>query len=151
VWDGGYLPTEAEWNYATAGGSEQRAYPWSSPQSSLTIDCSYANYYATAFCVNPPTGAVDRVGSESPKGDGKWGHADLAGNVSEWTLDYCNATLPTYTNPCSDCANLSATTARCVRGGDWASVVAYVRGANRGVTGPDSSSFSIGVRCARPP
>ncbi len=26
--DGGYLPTAAEWNYAAAGGSDQRAYPF---------------------------------------------------------------------------------------------------------------------------
>ncbi|HEY5951509.1 MAG TPA: SUMF1/EgtB/PvdO family nonheme iron enzyme, partial [Kofleriaceae bacterium] len=86
-WDGGFLPTEAEWNYAASGGAEQRAYPWSNPATSLTIDCSYANFHPSTYCVNDPTGGTNRVGSESPKGDGKWGHSDLAGNVWEWTLD----------------------------------------------------------------
>ena len=72
AWDGGYLPTEAEWNHAAAGGIQQRAYPWSTPASSLTIDCAHANYNACASGAN-------RVGTDSPTGDGQWGQADLGG------------------------------------------------------------------------
>jgi formylglycine-generating enzyme required for sulfatase activity len=41
VWDGGRLPTLAEWSFAAAGGDEQRIYPWSAMDA---IDKSRAAY-----------------------------------------------------------------------------------------------------------
>ncbi len=40
AWDKGRLPTDAEWNYAAAGGDEQRKYPWVGD----TLDPDYAVY-----------------------------------------------------------------------------------------------------------
>jgi len=147
AWDGGFLPTEAEWNYAAAGGSEQRAYPWSSPPTAIAIDCSYANYTSsTGPCLNPPNGAINRVGSESPKGDGKWGQADLGGNVHELTLDWYAAS---YRKPCTDCADLTVATNRTMRGGGIFGVQVFLRAADRGFISPANRSGDIGVRCAR--
>src|SRR4051812_22712479 len=64
AWDGGYLPTEAEWNYAAAGGDAQRAYPWSDPPSSLTIDVARASYACTGTGCN----VITAVGTK-PAGD----------------------------------------------------------------------------------
>jgi sulfatase modifying factor 1 len=155
AWDGGFLPTEAEWNYAATGGSEQRAYPWSNPPGSLTIDCSYANYFidspAGTYCVNGTAGAVSNVGS-TPKGNGKWGQSDLAGNVREWVLDYDAA----YVNPCTDCADLTlnSNNYREWRGGDF-SAPARTTPASPLRTAFRSSQYAairlaaVGIRCAR--
>ncbi len=151
AWDGGYLPTDAEVNYAAAGGAEQRAYPWSVPPNQVTISCSTANFKPINYCTDPPTGRPNRVGFESPSGDGKWGHADLGGNVWEWTLDTLE--VP-FINPCNDCAQLSDTGSRIIHGGAFDAPSASLRSANISA-GPDSGSDlrapNVGVRCARSP
>jgi len=147
AWDDGFLPTETEWNFAASGGSEQRSYPWSSPAGSIAIDCSYANYNDGTYCVNSPNGGANRVGSESPEGDGAWGQADLAGNVFEWTLDEYAAT---YQDPCDDCANLTAASSVVLRGGGWDNFATDVRADYRLDRPPALRHRSVGVRCARP-
>jgi formylglycine-generating enzyme required for sulfatase activity len=146
IWDGGFLPSEAEWNYAAAGGSDQRAYPWSPayPPGSTSISCANANY---DFCVS--TSGANAVGSESPAGDGKWGQSDLAGNSWEWNLDWYASS---YVTPCTDCANLTVASDRVFRGGSYYDIASYQLVSARIYSGPSSDrDGSVGVRCARTP
>lgn len=89
IWDGGRLPTRAEWIHVARGGDEQRAYPWSNPPTDRTLDISHAAYDCMADGSAAGMCTLDdliTVGSK-PAGNGRWGHADLSGNVWEWTRD----------------------------------------------------------------
>jgi formylglycine-generating enzyme required for sulfatase activity len=156
IWDSGFLPSEAEWNYAAAGGSEQRIYPWSPSllvQKAMdgggpnaAIDCDHAYYEACAF---------DRtiLGKWRPLGDSKWLQANMAGNVDEWTLDvYAN----TYDPSCADCARIGSIVAgstplRVRRGGAFLSLPSEVAASYRGYDFQSDAPYTTGVRCARVP
>jgi formylglycine-generating enzyme required for sulfatase activity len=139
AWDGGFLPTEAEWNFAAAGGDEQRVYPWSAPPASTAIDNGDA-VYCGGGC------ALARVGSRSPAGDGRWGQADLAGSVWEWNLDW----MQDYAAPCVDCAVVGAGTYRVARGGGFKSMPPELRAGLRVWGTPMERDSFYGARCARP-
>jgi formylglycine-generating enzyme required for sulfatase activity len=150
IWDGGFLPTDAEWNYAAAGGSNQRAYPWSDPTSSYDIDCAHANVVLdSGACENQ---RMRSVGSLSP-GVGQYSQFDLAGNVVEWVLDLYGD--GGYFNPaprCIDCALLSGTPSpeRTFHGGSAARSASEALVSWRSHDTPTQAFADYGGRCARP-
>lgn len=147
VWDEGRLPTEAEWGRAAAGGDEHREFPWGSG-----IDDSKAVFGCLpAQC---PDGTLPPVvGSKSPAGDGKWGHADLAGSVEERTLDWYFESY-SFDQDCTDCAALTGGTVRVRRGGGFIHGAGTLRSALRASQGVGSEGaryYHVGARCARQP
>jgi len=142
IWDGGFLPSEAEWELAAAGGSEQRQYPWgSAAPASMNQYAIYGSFYTGNATGLAPVGSA-------VMGAGLWGQLDLAGEIWEWNLDW----RQTYVNPCLDCVNLTKASFRIVRGdnfgGSLANLVPTVRG---GDIAPEGRDSNFGVRCARAP
>lgn len=132
-------------NFAAAGGDEQRLFPWSKPPADSTIDCSYANYadYDAATQCNSNV----LIPGSFPKGDGRWSHADLLGNVVEWTLD----SYLDYVNPCVNGVNLLPATYTSLRGGCFYGIPGSPYVSGRILDMPQRVSRGFGVRCARSP
>src|SRR6202035_3273847 len=84
-----------------------------------------------------------RVGATSPASDGAYGQADLAGNMTEWTLDY----HAMFKTPCTDCAGLvDGGQGREARGGDFAHGTDEFLANNRFSLAPEVPVDNVGIR-----
>jgi formylglycine-generating enzyme required for sulfatase activity len=132
IWDGGFLPSEAEWEWTARGAGNAYKYPWGNndpaDDSALAV---YHCYYPTGS--NGTCAAVgqkniaDVNGGPAMAGQSFKGHAHMAGNVWEWVLDYHMDSI--YPAMCDNCANTDpapmpvnpapAQASRVHRGGDF--------------------------------
>jgi formylglycine-generating enzyme len=148
IWDGGFLPSEAELEYAAAGGSEQREYPWGSTEPGTNNEYAiYGCYYPDGSGTCNGIASIAPVGS-APSGAGLWGQLDLAGNLQQWILDFSS---PSYVNPCTDCAFVAKGSGRAMRDGYYGSAAITLLVAPRTSFYPTNRFSTFGIRCARTP
>jgi len=158
IWDGGFLPSEAEWRYAAAGGDEHRMYPWGSmnpgTQNQYAIyDCCYPDGQCKASGGPECSGFINAapVGFAA-LGAGRYGQLDLVGSVFEWLVDgYAN-----YVSPCVDCAYFSGSSSNRVLpgGGFRTTLMPYLQSSNRSAVSYAETfrgDFAVGARCGRTP
>lgn len=152
VWDGGRLPTEAEWEYAArgravAGLTPGRAYAWG---DSEPVGCTLAQWNN---CAGEDEARTRRVGSFPANG----GIFDLTGNAWEWTADnYAAYSTAASTDVCVNrsnrrnplCSN-SATGNRALRGGAYYNNGSLLRSASRWGYPTTHRTAEVGFRCVR--
>ncbi len=143
IWDGGFLPTVTEWNYAAAGGDARRDYPWGGggPTNFLATYCAAGG----GQCA-PTTTLPAKPGFSTSSGAGRYGQLDLAGNVAEWTFGEPDTGAA---SGCDDCVLASG--GHDIRGGGYEDDAANIHTYNRSPEGPTSRHPTLGFRCARLP
>jgi len=139
------LPTEAEWEYASRGGSSSD-YWWGEWPNH-----DFANFGSEVCCRGKISGA-DQWGEETSHAGAfpanAYGLHDSLGNVWEWVQDCWSVDY--YGAPSSGGASLQGDCSkRVVRGGSWSDIPRNVAVAARGRAPVDKKLAFIGFRVVR--
>ena len=133
------LPTEAEWEYAARGGSDDKYFFGSDP---LRLK-DYAIYNKNS------AGKTSKTGSRKPN---QYGLYDIYGNVAEWCNDIFSADYYKI-SPLNDPKGPTAGEGRVIRGGSWqdsdVSLTSSWRGKDISINDACALKDTIGFRCVK--
>jgi formylglycine-generating enzyme required for sulfatase activity len=139
-WMDGFLPSEAQWEYAARSGGMDLAYP-----NGNTINHSEANYSGTG-----QTDKWKRIAPVAKFPANTIGLYDMAGNVYEWCQDYYRSDYyqnSGFINPVGPATSLF----KVIRGGSWYHGTEEMRTTSRFRYMPVARLSFVGFRVAWEP